>query len=168
MSASNPRHKICVGQFAGRMACGVMVRLVTFYRNPGGFCLYAFVIEDGAQVLKITRKSLAHDHFIVAVEGVADREAANQLRGDKIHSPRSFAPAWRGRVLRRRPDRFARRRCRGQGIRQQDGVFDYGAAPGNRHVEKRQFHAALQGCFRAGSRFRGRKTEVIAVPEGWV
>ncbi|MDE2029005.1 MAG: 16S rRNA processing protein RimM [Alphaproteobacteria bacterium] len=84
--------KICVGQFAGAHGVRGLVKLRSFAGEPEAIFGYApLLLEDGREV-KIGLKSQAKDHFLVAVEGVGDKEAADALRGDKVFIPRNVLP----------------------------------------------------------------------------
>ena len=90
--ASSPR-RVCVGQFAGAHGVRGLVKLYSLTEDPEDIFAYApLLAEDGVTVYKIARKSAAEDPYIVAVEGVGDRDAAMQLRGDKIYIPRDLLP----------------------------------------------------------------------------
>ena len=80
---SETDRKICVGQFAGAHGVRGLVRLRSFTEDPEALFAYApLVSEDGARVYKIARKSVAKDHYIVAVDVIDSKESADQLSGD--------------------------------------------------------------------------------------
>jgi 16S rRNA processing protein RimM len=85
--------KICVGQFAGAHGVRGLVKLRSFTADPGSIFEYAPLTDkEGGRSFIITNKSASKDLFIVAVEGVNDKETADQLRGDRLYIPRSALP----------------------------------------------------------------------------
>ena len=85
--------KICVGQFAGAHGVRGLVKLRSFTADPQAIFAYAPLSDkDGERTYSITLKSEAKDHFLVEVEGIADKEAADQLRGDRIYIPHDLLP----------------------------------------------------------------------------
>ena len=85
--------KLCVGQFVGAHGVRGLVKLRSFTENPESIFDYAPLLsDDGKHTFKITAKSADKDHFIVTVDGIADRDAANALRGDKVYIPRDILP----------------------------------------------------------------------------
>lgn len=93
MSKPVQNRKICVGQFTGAHGVRGLVKLRSFTAEPEAIFDYApLTDEDGKRVYKITFKSIAKDHFVAQVDGVADREAADQLRGDKLYIAQDILP----------------------------------------------------------------------------
>jgi len=85
---------LCVGQFIGAHGVRGLVKLRSFTEVPEAIFDYApLLAEDGKRTFKIAPKSAAKDHFITTVEGITSREAANELRGEKIFIPRDVLPA---------------------------------------------------------------------------
>ncbi|MFA5040347.1 MAG: ribosome maturation factor RimM [Bdellovibrionales bacterium] len=85
--------KICVGQFAGAHGVRGLVKLRSFTDKPEAIFSYApLTDETGEHVFKIVKKSVAKDMFIVEVEGISDKEAADQLRGDRLYIPHTVLP----------------------------------------------------------------------------
>jgi 16S rRNA processing protein RimM len=85
--------KICVGQFAGAHGVRGLVKLRSFTAKPEDIFVYAPLTDkDGERVFKIAKKSAAQDTYIVEVEGVDAKEAADQLRGDRLYVPRDLLP----------------------------------------------------------------------------
>lgn len=96
MNNSKKERKICVGQFAGAHGVRGLVRLRSFTEDPESIFSYAPLLdESGEREFKIAPKSCAKDHFIASVEGVADKESADRLRGHKVYVPRSIFPETR-------------------------------------------------------------------------
>ncbi len=89
--ASN--RKICVGQFAGAHGVRGLVKLRSFTAEPEAIFSYAPLTDkDGEREFIIKNNSASKDLFIVSVEGINDKEAADQLRGDRLYIPRTLLP----------------------------------------------------------------------------
>jgi len=85
--------KICVGMIAGAHGVRGLVRLRSFTEDPGSIINYGTLTdESGKQKFDFALKSSLNDHFIAAIEGVTDREAAEELRGTKLFVARSRLP----------------------------------------------------------------------------
>ena len=85
--------RFCVGQFAGAHGVHGLVKLRSFTEKPDAIFTYEPLTDkDGTRVFKIAKKTAARDHFLVAVEGVEDKESADALRGDRLYIPRDFLP----------------------------------------------------------------------------
>jgi len=81
--------KICVGQFAGAHGVRGLVKLRSFTEDPEAIFTYApLSTEDGA----LAFKSPAKDYFIAEVEGIANKEEADELRGDRLYVSRDVLP----------------------------------------------------------------------------
>jgi 16S rRNA processing protein RimM len=93
MNKEKTIRRICVGQFAGAHGVRGLVKLRSFTGEPEAIFSYAPLSDkDGERIFELTKKSAAPDHFIVAVEGVADKDAADQLRGDRLYIPHDILP----------------------------------------------------------------------------
>ena len=96
MSEKSQIRKICVGQFAGAHGVRGLVKLRSFTAEPKAIFGYAPLFsEDGGRIFKIALKSAAKDMFIAFVEGVADKESADGLRGDRLYVTRDVLPKTR-------------------------------------------------------------------------
>ena len=121
--------KLCVGQFASAHGVRGLVRLRSFTEDPESIFTYQPLSDEtGAREYKIARKSVAKDMFIVAVDGIESKEAADQLRGDKIYIPRDLLPKpKKGEYYE--ADLVGLTACDANGIEHGKvmGVYDYGA-----------------------------------------
>lgn len=89
----NQDRKICVGQFAGAHGVRGLVKLRSFTEDPEVIFDYTpLTSEDGKRTFKIAPKSAAKDYFIAAVEGIANKEEADALRGDRLYISREILP----------------------------------------------------------------------------
>jgi 16S rRNA processing protein RimM len=85
--------KICVGQFAGAHGVRGLVKLRSFTAEPEAIFTYVPLTDkEGGREFKISNKSASKDLFIVAIEGIDNKEAADQLRGDRLYIPRDLLP----------------------------------------------------------------------------
>ncbi len=122
--------KICVGQFAGAHGVRGLAKLRSFTEKPDALFSYTPLIGDDGKAFKIAKKSALKDLFIVSVEGVADKEAADQLRGDRIFVPHDVLP-------KTRKNEYYESDLAGLCAVDKDGkehgtvlgVFDFGAGP---------------------------------------
>jgi 16S rRNA processing protein RimM len=92
-ASGTPSRRICVGQFAGAHGVRGLVRLRSFTAEPENIFDYVpLTNESGDMVYKIAPKSEGNDFYVVAVEGIADKDQADELRGDKIYIERGALP----------------------------------------------------------------------------
>ena len=102
--------KICVGQFAGAHGVRGLVRLRSFTEDPESIFTYAPLTGEQGRVFNVIRKSAAqsrlreaqssraqnkNDQYVVAVEGIANKEEADALRGDRLYIAREILPPTR-------------------------------------------------------------------------
>jgi 16S rRNA processing protein RimM len=80
---------ILVGHVAGAHGIKGELRIVSYTNEPLALVGYRTLLrEDGAPALTLTGGRAAKDAVIARAEGVADRNAAEALRGLKLHVPR--------------------------------------------------------------------------------
>jgi 16S rRNA processing protein RimM len=85
--------KICVGMIAGAHGVKGLVRLRSFTSEPADVMEYGpLTSEDGEREFALQLKSATNDYFIASLAGVADREAAEALRGTKLFVSRAALP----------------------------------------------------------------------------
>ncbi len=162
--------KICVGQFAGAHGVRGLVRLRSFTQDPKAIFDYAPLLgEDGARVFKIAPHATLKDLFLVKVEGVASKEEADQLRGDKIYIPHGLLPET-SRDEYYEADLVGLKAVdeSGKAYGKVLGVFDYGGGP---FVEigaskKDSFMLPFKEAFVPGIDLESG-TMRIAMPRGW-
>lgn len=163
--------KVCVGQFVGAHGVRGLVKLRSFTKNPDSLFAYDSLTEEkGDRVFKISKKSMVGDLFLVSVEGITDKESADQLRGDKLYIPRTFLP---------KPQDGEYYEADIVGLKAIDkdgkeygkilGLFDYGAGPfleiGT--TKKDSFMLPFTSVFVPTIDLVDEKA-VIFVPEGWL
>jgi 16S rRNA processing protein RimM len=85
--------KLCVGLISGAHGIRGQVRLRSFTDDPESIFDYKpLMSEDGEREFKLEPKGINKDQFIVEVEGVADRNGAEALRGTKLFVERLKLP----------------------------------------------------------------------------
>ena len=160
-----------MGQFAGAHGVRGLVKLRSFTAEPEAIFGYAPLREkDGERVFTITLKSTAKDHFLVAVEGVGDKEAADQLRGDRLYIAQDLLPKTRkGEYYE--ADLVGLRALdeSGKDYGRVMGVFDYGAGIFLEigASKKDSFMLPFKDAF-VPEVDLDAGTMLIAVPEEWV
>ncbi|MFA4994089.1 MAG: ribosome maturation factor RimM [Bdellovibrionales bacterium] len=106
--------KICVGQFAGAHGVRGLVKLRSFTAEPEAIFTYAPLTDkEGEREFRIEKKtdmaqsrlrgtskasvpqSSRAQSFIIKVEGVDNKEAADKLRGDRLYIPHDLLPQTR-------------------------------------------------------------------------
>jgi 16S rRNA processing protein RimM len=161
---------ICVGQFVGAHGVRGLVKLRSFTENPEMIFEYAPLSDGKGRVFVVRRKSLAHDHFLVEVDGIANKEDADELRGDKIFVSRDVLPATK-------PGEFYEADLIGLAVIDADGktygaildVHDHGAGT---FIEigtnkKDSFMLPFKDVFVPLVDFDAGKATVM-IPEGWL
>ncbi|MDX9690060.1 MAG: 16S rRNA processing protein RimM [Proteobacteria bacterium] len=85
--------KICVGEFLGAHGVRGLVRLGSFTEDPAALFSYApLTDESGNRTFSLSLKSTAKDAYLVVVDGITDREAAQALKGTKLYVDRALLP----------------------------------------------------------------------------
>lgn len=89
----SPSSKVCVGQITGAHGVRGLVKVKPFTAAPEDLTAYGPVSDEaGARRLALQLLSWAKDQWIVKVEGVADRDAADALRGLRLYVDRTALP----------------------------------------------------------------------------
>ncbi|MDB5364589.1 MAG: rimM [Rhodospirillales bacterium] len=84
----------CVGAFAGAHGVRGLVKLKSFTAEPDAIVRYRPLTDEaGGREFQVTLVSTAKDHFVVKVEGVGTREAAEALASTRVYAPRASLPA---------------------------------------------------------------------------
>lgn len=85
--------KVCVGQITGAHGVRGLVKVKPFTAAPEDLTAYGPVSDEtGARRLALQLLSWAKDQWIARVEGVADRDAADALRGLRLYVDRAALP----------------------------------------------------------------------------
>lgn len=85
--------RVLIGELTAPHGVRGLLRLRSFAAEPAA--IFSFINLQNAQgvAVKITQRGASKDGFIVAVDGVADRNAADGVRGTKLYIPRDDLPA---------------------------------------------------------------------------
>lgn len=90
---TNDDKKICVGAFVGAHGVRGLVKLASYTDDPEALFDYAPLTDEaGKREYALTFKGTGPTCYLVAVEGVADRDAAEALKGKKLFAARSVLP----------------------------------------------------------------------------
>ena len=85
--------RICVGAIAGAHGVRGEVRIKPFTETPDAVAAYGDVhTEDGSCVFKITRFRIAKGMVIAALDGVKNRNQAEELKGTRLYVSRENLP----------------------------------------------------------------------------
>lgn len=127
--ASQPR--VCVGMIAGAHGVRGLVKIKPFTEDPAGVASYGPLSDEGGrQTFRLELLSQAKGQWLARIEGVADRTAADALRGTRLYIGRDLLPE-------PEEDEFYHADLIGLGVETSDGkpfgivraVHEFGAGP---------------------------------------
>jgi 16S rRNA processing protein RimM len=85
--------RVCVGAIAGVRGLQGEVRIKSFTADPDDIAAYGPVTtEDASRSFRVKVKSHAKGLLIARLDGVNDRNAAEELKGTRLYVPRSALP----------------------------------------------------------------------------
>jgi 16S rRNA processing protein RimM len=84
--------RVCLGQIGAAHGVRGEVKLRSFTADPAAIAAYGPLETDDGRVLEIKSLRAAKDHFVAALSGVADRDAAESLTNAKLYVPRERLP----------------------------------------------------------------------------
>lgn len=157
--------------FAGAHGVRGELRLRSFTDDPVSIFRYKpLTDEKGERVFALTRKGIGKDAFIVSVAGVADRDAADAMKGVKLFVERAQLP-------KAKKNQYYEADLIGMTVHDAGGVnygrvlavHDYGAGPfleigtGKKDSFMLPFTNACVPEVDAG-----RREILAAVPDGWL
>jgi len=87
-----PRTPVCLGRITGVHGVRGLVTVQTFTETPADICAYGPVRTSSGRELELMVKSAKKAGLIVAVSGVASREAAAALKGEELFTTRERLP----------------------------------------------------------------------------
>lgn len=91
--AAARRPRVCVGAFAGAHGVHGLVRLKSFTERPDDIFAYGPLTDEaGERVFRLEPAGEGKEGFLVRIEGVADREAAEALKGVRLYVDRAALP----------------------------------------------------------------------------
>ena len=68
------------------------VKLRSFTEDPCAIAAYGALVTDRGESVTLKNVRAAHDHVIARIEGVADRDAAERLKGRQLKASRAALP----------------------------------------------------------------------------
>ena len=87
------RQMVCVGVVAGAHGVRGLVRVKSFTERPEDIVAYGPLSDEGgARTLILTLAGRSKGQLLARIEGVADRDAAEALKGVRLHVPRAALP----------------------------------------------------------------------------
>jgi 16S rRNA processing protein RimM len=84
--------RVCVGQIGAPHGVRGEVRLRSFTAEPEAIAAYGPLEAENGRVLEIESLRPAKDHFVAALSGIGDRDAAERLANLKLYVPRERLP----------------------------------------------------------------------------
>jgi 16S rRNA processing protein RimM len=83
---------VCLGQIGAPHGVRGEVRLRSFTAEPEAIAAYGSLQTEDGRAIEIEALRPAKDHFVAALAGVHDRDAAAQLANAKLYAPRERLP----------------------------------------------------------------------------
>ncbi len=91
--AAAARERVCVGIIAGAHGVRGLVKIKSFTENPTDLAAYGPITDEtGARRFEVTVTGRTKDVLLARVQGVADRDAAQALRGTHLYAARAALP----------------------------------------------------------------------------
>ena len=88
-----PDDKICIGAISGVHGVRGLVKLQSFAENPHAFSDYGPLLDEAGRIVKLEVLSSLKGQFLAKIEGVADRSAAEAIKGKQLYVSRAALPA---------------------------------------------------------------------------
>ena len=85
--------KICIGMITGVHGVRGLVKVQSFAENPRAFADYGPLTDEAGQVVRLETLSSLKGQYLARIDGVADRTAAEALKGTRLYVLRSALPA---------------------------------------------------------------------------
>lgn len=90
--ARQPEALVCLGQIGAPHGVRGEVRLRSFTAEPEAIAAYGPLQTEDGRAIGIESLRPAKDHFVAALSGIHDRDAAAQLANAKLYVPRERLP----------------------------------------------------------------------------
>jgi len=84
---------VCLGAIAGAFGVKGEVRLKSFCAEPERIADYGPLVAEDGRAFTVTALRPIKGAFAARLSGVADRDAAEALKGVRLHAPRDRLPA---------------------------------------------------------------------------
>jgi 16S rRNA processing protein RimM len=88
-----PEDKICIGAISGVHGVRGLVKLQSFAENPHAFSDYGPLTDETGKAIKLEVLSALKGQYLARIEGVADRTAAEAIKGKQLYVSRAALPA---------------------------------------------------------------------------
>lgn len=86
--------RVCLGVITGAHGVRGLVKVKSFTEQPEDLTRYGPLGDEaGKRQFRLTLKGRAKDALLASIEGVRDRDAAQDLRGTRLTVPRTALPA---------------------------------------------------------------------------
>lgn len=86
--------KVCLGMVVGVHGVRGVVRIKSFAADPADIAAYGAVSdESGSRRFEVEVRGFARGSVLARLSGIADRDAAEALRGVRLYVPRDALPA---------------------------------------------------------------------------
>jgi 16S rRNA processing protein RimM len=83
---------ICLGVIAAPHGVRGDVRIRSYTERPEDIAAYGPLTDDAGRVWQLRIKSRSKSGFVASLDGVRDRDAAERLKGQKLHVARAALP----------------------------------------------------------------------------
>lgn len=83
---------VLVGAIAGAHGVRGEVRIKSFTAEPGAIAGYGPVSDEGGTQFRLKVRGVVRGLLIARLDGIADRDAAEALKGTRLYVPRSALP----------------------------------------------------------------------------
>ena len=90
--AGDSKELVCLGVVGGPHGVRGLVRIRTFTETPEDVAAYGPVIDDAGRLWRLSVESPWKAGVIARIEGIRDRDAAERLKGQKLHIERQALP----------------------------------------------------------------------------
>jgi 16S rRNA processing protein RimM len=90
---TTPSSRLCLGVIVGAKGLRGEVRVKSFTERPADVAAYGPLSTDDGRAFALTVSGKAQGVVIARIKGVADRTAAEQLKGVKLYVDRAVLPA---------------------------------------------------------------------------
>lgn len=84
--------RVCVGRIGGASGLRGWVRIASYTADPADIAAYGPLTDETGRRLTLAVKRMAKGSVIAAIDGVADRDAAEKLAGLQLYVDRASLP----------------------------------------------------------------------------
>ncbi|MDX1575300.1 MAG: ribosome maturation factor RimM, partial [Kiloniellales bacterium] len=84
--------RVCLGEVVGAHGVKGLVRVRPFTGQPEAFAAYGALRDDKGRRLSLEAVGRSRGVVLARVEGIADRDQAEALKGTRLYVPRAALP----------------------------------------------------------------------------